>query len=76
MSIKFRLKIGGEETITKKGLFQDSVLSPTLFNVFVNDLLILFYTNGIEIRAYADDIVWIWSSITQIQKAIIIMDQW
>ena len=73
---KFRLKIDRETIITKKGFVHGSVLSPTLFNIFVNDFLILFETNWIEVRTYADDIVWIWSSITQIQKAIIIMDQW
>ena len=39
---KFRLKIGGETVITKIELVQGSVLSPTLLNILVNDLLILF----------------------------------
>ena len=73
---KFRLKIGGETIITRKGLVKGSVWSPALFNIFINNLLINFETNGIEVRAYADDIVWICSSITQIQKEITIMDQW
>ena len=73
---KFTLSYNKIDIATKRGLVQRSVLSPLLFNLFINDLLIMYEILGIKVRAYADDIAWIWTSDEQLQFAISIINQW
>ena len=73
---KFCLNYNRIKIKTEKGLVQSSTLSPLLFNLFINNLLNLLEKWGIETRAYADDIAWIWKNVQQWQEAIRIMKSW
>ena len=72
----FTLQYNSRIIKTSKGLVQGLVLSLLLFNIFLNDLMILFKIEGIFVRAYADDIVCIWNSQNKNIKAINIMREW
>ena len=76
MLCNFTLKVEQETIHIKTGRIQGSVLCPILFNIFLNDLLWTIEHNETTTRIYADDIVWIWSSIIQAWKAIDIMKIW
>ena len=59
------------------GIRQGGVLSPILFSVYVNDLVLKFQSygcryNGFTVRAvmYADDIILLSSSVTELQTMI------
>ena len=76
MLSKFKLKAGSEIIQTHRGLIQGSVLSPILFSLYINDLLIQYTLEGIDTSAYANDIVWMWNSKEQTSRAILIMKNW
>ena len=47
---------GEENSLINKGVIQGGTISPTLFTVFINDLLVLLDKQGYHVFAYADDI--------------------
>eukprot|EP01017_Pseudomicrothorax_dubius_P037607 TRINITY_DN5534_c0_g5_i4.p1 TRINITY_DN5534_c0_g5~~TRINITY_DN5534_c0_g5_i4.p1 ORF type:complete len:478 (-),score=50.27 TRINITY_DN5534_c0_g5_i4:595-2028(-) len=69
---RINVKIGGESVRLKNGVHQGSMVSPLLFNVYMEDLLISLEECGIQkddIFAYADDVA-IMCSVNQVERIL------
>ena len=60
---------------TKRGLIQGSWLSPLLFNVYINDLLLELEKNYF-IKAYADDLVVGLTNPHDLDECLDIINRW
>jgi len=58
------------------GVLQGSVISPMLFNVFIDDLIRKLGVECFEVLAYADDIAVISIGEAQLERAFDILDEW
>lgn len=68
--------IGNEIIATTTGVPQGGVLSPTLFNLYINSLLVELANNGVKTLAFADDIVFVSNGDRELFKAIEIAKKW
>lgn len=51
-------------------------MSPTLFNLFLNDLLEQLEAEGFDYLAYADDVIVAVNSLTLVKRAAKIIGDW
>ena len=58
------------------GVAQGSVLSPTLFNLYINDVLAKFTEAGLKILAFADDLAFAAMNQRELYRGLNIMQQW
>ena len=61
---------------TTTGVPQGGVLSPTLFNLYINSMLITLANNNIQTLAFADDIAFIADGDKQLFQAIELIKAW
>ena len=52
-------QINGEDVRVNIGTAQGAVLSPTLFNTYIDSLIRTLATNNLQVLAFADDIVFV-----------------
>ena len=78
--VRYRIRVGEKIIATNKGVAQGSLISPSLFNIFIEDLGQELQEkadlNIEDILMYADDILTICSSISQLRRAIEVIDLW
>lgn len=58
-----------------RGVLQGSLISPLLFNIYIDDLVVSLKENAFDVLAYADDIAII-ADRYQLDKCIDILDEW
>ena len=76
---RLTLSLGKEKCVPNVGVAQGSLISPFLFNIYLEDLLQKLQTLDLSIEdlfAYADDLLVLCYSLTELEKVISLIKEW
>ena len=73
-----KIKISSDDDYINinNGVLQGSLLSPILFNIYINDLIIKLNENSYEVLAYADDLAIIVEGRNSLSNIFNILEKW
>lgn len=77
--MRYRLKLGGSRLKCNKGVAQGSVISPALFDIYIEDLSLKLQEQEInleDILLYADDMLVLCTSPHQVEACIKTIERW
>ena len=79
MYARYRIKLGGSRLRCNKGVAQGSIISPSLFDIYIEDLsteILKASVNYEDILYYADDILILCTTPRQVEQCIKIIEDW
>ena len=71
-----KMEVNGEIVWINRGQVQGSMLSPDLFNVYINDLIDLLEQAGLKPIAYADESAALCDGEDELHKEMDIIEKW
>ena len=73
---KLKISYNSECINVNNGVLQGTLISPMLFNLYINDLINELDKNSFEVLAYADDLCVLCDGRNQLNNVIKIIDKW
>jgi hypothetical protein len=73
---RMRLNTFQEHINVNRGVLQGGILSPWLFNIYIDDLICDLKTKAFEVLAYADDIAVICRNKEELDRVIDALEKW
>ena len=73
---KLKISYNSECINVNNGVLQGSLISPMLFDLYINDLINELDKNSFEVLAYADDLCVLCDGRNQLNNVIKIIDKW
>jgi hypothetical protein len=73
---RIRLNHLHEPINVNRGVLQGSIISPILFNLYIDDLVESLDQEAYEVLAYADDIAVLWKDEEQLLRVMDILEKW